>query len=231
MTDCFSSPHLNRFGLKRLSSGDCYGDKIGDVIHSENPFKRTRNSDFNSFTSGADQNGDSQNRSASNHPFKRTRNSDFNSFTSGTDQNGDSQNRSASNPFFPTAKCSTENILTESCRRILKAEFQHSSDQKDADILSLRSTLSHQDLIITQTQAAKAICEEENRILKRAVAIQDGRQKELTSQNHQLQAVLAQAAEHIANLERNSEELRKKIDREQFSFSHSNFGNRFPDVF
>ena len=207
MTDCFSSPRLNRFGMKRLSSSDRFTDKIGDVLHSENPFKRARNSDFNSFTtSGA--------------PFQ-----------SHVDQNGDPHNRPISNTFFPTAKCTVENNLTESCRRILKAEFQHSSDQKDADILSLRSTLSHQDLLITQSQAAKAICEEENRILKRAVAIQDGRQKELTSQNHQLQAVLAQAAEHIANLERGTEELRKKIDREQFSFSHSNFGNRFPDVY
>ena len=210
MTDCFPSPRLNRFGMKRLSSKDCFGDKIGDVLHSENPFKRARNSDFNSFTSGVDYISPPQ---------------------CNAEQMGDSHSRNISNTLHSATKCSAENNLTESCRRIFKAEFQQLSDQKDADILSLRSTLSHQDLIITQTQAAKAICEEENRILKRAVAIQDGRQKELTNQNHQLQTVLAQAAEHIANLERSSEELRKKIDREQFSFSHSNFGNRFPDVF
>jgi hypothetical protein len=45
-------------------------------------------------------------------------------------------------------------------------------------------------------------CLEDNKLLKKAVAIQDGRYKELASQFNQLQQLAAQAAEHIAQLER-----------------------------
>lgn len=53
--------------------------------------------------------------------------------------------------------------------------------------------------------------ENENRILKRAVAIQDSRQKEGQQQCEQLQAVLRSAAEHIAQLERANRQLLSEL--------------------
>ena len=55
---------------------------------------------------------------------------------------------------------------------------------------------------------------EENRILKRAVAIQDGRHRELQAQHEQLQAVLAAAAEHVHNLEQANAELAAQLQQQ-----------------
>ena len=43
---------------------------------------------------------------------------------------------------------------------------------------------------------------EDNKILKKAVNIQESRQRELTSYNRQLESTLEQAVEHIASLEK-----------------------------
>ena len=115
-------------------------------------------------------------------------------------------------------------------RCALRAEFQTLNDRKDSEILSLRASVQHQEIILFQTQAAKVVCEEENRILKRAVAIQDGRQKELVVQSQQLQNVLGQAAEHIANLESVNRELRIQLESNRGQYSFHSF-DRPPDVF
>lgn len=64
-------------------------------------------------------------------------------------------------------------------------------------------------------------CLEENKVLKKAVGIQDGRYRELASNYDQLQHVMAMAAEHIANLERSNRELSSQI-------SQMSYGNHFP---
>lgn len=63
---------------------------------------------------------------------------------------------------------------------------------------------------------------EENTILKRAVNIQENRMKELNQHNQQLQQILAQAAQRIAQLE-NAHDGRRDADEI--------FGHGPPDVF
>lgn len=226
MTDCFSSPPLNRFGVKRLSSGACFGENIGDFSQSRNPFKRSRNSD---------QSSPVFHETEFNLPPKNSDNM-VGAFYP-TDREPDNVHDRPIFSGLQIKNANRENDLDNSqidgYRKKLRTEFMSSLDQKDAEIFSLRSSISQQSLVLSQTQSGKTVCEEENRILKRAVTIQDGRQKELTYQNQQLQNVLAQAAEHITSLERINLELRSKLDqaRVQHTFSHSNFDNRFPDVF
>lgn len=226
MTDCFSSPPINRFGVKRLSSGACFGENIGEFPQARNPFKRSRNSDQSS----------SVVHGAEFSPLPKNSDEVTDAFCP-TDRELDGIRHRPTYSSAQTRSINPENGLQNShmdgCRKTLRTEFSSSLDQKDAEIFSLRSSMSQQSVLLLQSQSGKSVCEEENRILKRAVTIQDGRQKELTYQNQQLQNVLAQAAEHITNLERNNSELRTKLDqaRAQHSFSYSNFDNRFPDVF
>jgi hypothetical protein len=226
MTDCFSSPPLNRFGVKRLSSGACFGENIGEFSQTRNPFKRSRNSDQSS----------SVIHGTEFSPLPKNCDEVIGAFCP-TDRESDGirhrPNFNGAQTININHENGVENRQIDGCRKILRTEFLSSLDQKDAEIFSLRSSMTQQSALLSQTQSGKTVCEEENRILKRAVTIQDGRQKELTYQNQQLQNVLSQAAEHITNLERNNLELRTKLEqaRAQHSFSHSNFDNRFPDVF
>lgn len=226
MTDCFSSPPINRFGVKRLSSGACFVDNIGDFSQTRNPFKRSRNSDQSSLVvQGTEFSPLPKNSDELAGIFRLTDREPDGICHRPTFSGAQTRNINHENGL--------ENSQIDGCRKILRTEFSSSLDSKDAEIFSLRSSMSQQSALLSQTQSGKTVCEEENRILKRAVTIQDGRQKELTYQNQQLQNVLAQAAEHITNLERNNLELRTKLDqaRAQQTFSHSNFDNRFPDVF
>lgn len=79
---------------------------------------------------------------------------------------------------------------------------------------------------IGAVEAKSSKLNEENTILKRAVNIQENRMKELTQQNQQLQLVLAQAAQRIANLE-NGQGVWRSSDDTEPSFG----GHGPPDVF
>jgi hypothetical protein len=72
-------------------------------------------------------------------------------------------------------------------------------------------------------------CLEENRLLKKAVGIQDGRYRELSANYDQLQHVMGRAAQHIAMLEKKNEELSEQVHSMMFSGNNSNF--RPPDVY
>lgn len=53
---------------------------------------------------------------------------------------------------------------------------------------------------------------EENRILKKAVGIQENRLRELQNQQQNMQEIMNQAADYIANLERINASLRHRIE-------------------
>ena len=217
MTDCFSSPISTRFGIKRLSSGNCYTETNEDLSQTRNPFKKSRNScSYFPSTHEADHSSTVAVAGIESVGSLAT--------TRAGDQRGPSP---AANHLF-----NDENHM-ESYRRSIRSEFQCLLNQKDADIALLSSRISHQDILLAQSQAAKAVTEEENRILKRAVTIQDGRQKEQSHLNQQLQSLLTQAADHVANVERINAELRRKVDseRDHLNYPRSEFGSRFPDVF
>lgn len=74
------------------------------------------------------------------------------------------------------------------------------------------------------------VCLEEGRVLKRAVAIQENRYRELSSTHDQLQNVMRMAAEHIAKLENENRELNSLVSSFQYSGS-SGFPPGPPDVY
>ena len=53
--------------------------------------------------------------------------------------------------------------------------------------------------------------DEENKLFKRAIGIQEGRNREAGAQNQQLREALGQAIEHISNLERANNSLRDHL--------------------
>lgn len=71
--------------------------------------------------------------------------------------------------------------------------------------------LRSKDAELAQLREAHRRADEENHVLKRGVAIQSARQREACSQNHELQEVLARAAEHIHGLERLVQQLRAQV--------------------
>lgn len=100
-------------------------------------------------------------------------------------------------------------------------------DQEIAHITSENRNMSGRCLAMIQEHNA---CLDENRLLKKAVAIQDGRCRELTANNDKMQNVMAMAAQHIAQLEQKNEELSSQLSQMMFS-SNSSFPPRPPDVY
>lgn len=212
MTECFPSPPpFNCFGNKRLSSVSCYGENIGELSQSVHPFKRQRNSD--AVTMGEERVTPPRDAAV----LKRGR-------MASHDEQQEMPVRAMSH-HFPSLESQVEGI-----RAAVRAEYQAQAEQGERDMQVLRASLQQHEVALSQSQTARATCEEENRILKRAVAIQDGRQKELAGQNQQLQQVLAQAAEHVANLERVNRELRSKVESNRGQYSFHTY-DRPPDVF
>lgn len=68
---------------------------------------------------------------------------------------------------------------------------------------------------------------EENRILKRAVAIMEARQRDLMQQHQQYEGTMAAAQEHILMLERTNNQLRHLVESQNYS-NNSGFGNHRP---
>lgn len=118
----------------------------------------------------------------------------------------------------------------ESVVASIRMEHQMALARKDQEIAHLTNenrNMSGQRLAMIQEHNA---CLEENRLLKKAVAIQDGRCRELSANNDKMQHVMAMAAQHIAQLEQKNEELSSQLNQMMFS-SSSTFPPRPPDVY
>lgn len=225
MTECFPSPpQFNRFGCKRLASGNFYEDSIVDLSHSRNPFKRQKNCEINHATMASE-----ESRLASINDVDCLSSSGVILNRDGDEFHSRSPSSNLSTRNF-SQNHGSDNNLTEVCRAAVRAEFQLYMDQKDNAIAALTSSAQFHETALLESQTARGIYEEENRILKRGVAIQDGRQKELQGQNQQLQSVLLQAADHITNLERCNRELRMQLESGRGQYSFHSF-DRPPDVF
>jgi len=118
----------------------------------------------------------------------------------------------------------------ESVVQSIRMEHQMALARKDQEIQHITNenrSMSSQCVAMIQEHNA---CLEENRLLKKAVGIQDGRYRELSANYDQLQHVMALAAQHIAQLEKKNEELSSHLSNVMFS-SNNNFPPRPPDVY
>ena len=136
------------------------------------------------------------------------------------------------NPLSGLTASASEQIQRyhESVVQSIRMEHQMALVRKDQEIQHITNenrNMSAQCVAMIQEHNA---CLEENRLLKKAVGIQDGRYRELSGNYDQLQNVMALAAQHIAQLEKKNEELSSQLHNVMFS-SNNNFPPRPPDVY
>eukprot|EP01039_Chlorochromonas_danica_P000967 gene967-1049_t len=94
----------------------------------------------------------------------------------------------------------------------LKASHQVEMTQREAALTDLAASKLKLIADIQRLQSEKEASQQEGRLLKKAVAIQDGRQRELLSQNAQLQDCLRLALEKIAAYEQVNRSLQYEVN-------------------
>lgn len=90
--------------------------------------------------------------------------------------------------------------------RAHRAEFERVLQEKDTQLAALRSALE-------SAQAAQSKLEEDGRILKRAVAIQDAKSKEKDSMLAQMAGSLEQAHQAVRKLQQENFALRAHVSQ------------------
>ncbi len=99
----------------------------------------------------------------------------------------------------------------ESLMTSLKMEHQMNLEKKNQEINQIKALNNALIHSLDTTKKEHHIAMEENKLPKKAVAIQDGRNRELNTQNHELQNVLQLASQHIARLEENNRRLQSQL--------------------
>lgn len=97
--------------------------------------------------------------------------------------------------------------------------------KKNCEIEELNNEINRQSACVAQNTKLH----EENKILKKAVGIQEGRLRELNQQNCNLQSILTNAADYVSQLENTITSLR--IQLEGCSAKDFVMFPRPPDVF
>ena len=103
-------------------------------------------------------------------------------------------------------QCYHDSIITS-----LKMEQNIALEKKNREVTqmkTLNNALSHH---MEAMKKENGTLQDDNKLLKRAVGIQDNRNKELNTQNAQLQNVLQLAANHIAHLEEVNRNLQAQL--------------------
>ena len=104
----------------------------------------------------------------------------------------------------------------ESVTTSLKMEFQLALEKKNQELQQLQLANTALIASIENHRKEEARLLEESKVLKKAVAIQDNRNRDLQTQNQQLQNVLQLAAEHIAKLEESNRQLIAQMNTPNF---------------
>lgn len=95
----------------------------------------------------------------------------------------------------------------------IRSDFEKAIHEKTREMDDIRNKFNVAMEGFCSCQQQNVRLEEENKILKRAVAIQENRQKEQNNTNQQLRDALYQALEHIAGLERTNNNLKEMFRR------------------
>lgn len=101
----------------------------------------------------------------------------------------------------------------ESTISSMRSELDRVVHIKAQEVDDVRNKFNSAMECLCNCQQHNAKLDEENKILKRAVAIQENRQKEQTTVNQQLRDALYQALEHISGLERTNNSLKEMFRR------------------
>ncbi len=101
--------------------------------------------------------------------------------------------------------------------------------RKDEDVAQLSHENSQINFHCEELSSNQSRLIEENRILKRAVGIQDGKQRDLLQEMQEMRQIMDQAADHIGNLERANAILRQQVETQNYPDSY--LPNLPPDVY
>lgn len=115
----------------------------------------------------------------------------------------------------------------------MQTECQLLLSNKDEEMRRMKGDHDH---FAQQITGELHHCQEENKLLKRAILLQDGKLRDLTQQHNKLQQLASSAAEHIVRLEDKHRVLIDELNRIKFSsFNHGGMDFRHPppppDVF
>ncbi len=111
----------------------------------------------------------------------------------------------------------------------LLISFRENVSKKDEDVALLSHENSQMNLHCEELSSNQSRLIEENRILKRAVGIQDNKQRDLLQEIQQMRSIMDQAADHIGNLERANAMLRQQLESQNYPESY--LPNLPPDVY
>jgi hypothetical protein len=112
-----------------------------------------------------------------------------------------------------------------------RTEYEIMKNSKDAHIEQL---LQERQSLMECNQNLNSInikINDENKILKKAVNIQENRLKDLNNQNSTLQGIVSQAADYVVTLENTIVQLRQQLDRNTDISSNYIIPPRPPDVY
>ena len=87
----------------------------------------------------------------------------------------------------------------------------HMQTMYEAQLANLKKEMAQNNAEIQALRTKNNTLSEDNKILKRAVNIQESRQKEMASYNQELESTLRQAVDHIAGLEKVVQSLKSRM--------------------
>jgi hypothetical protein len=141
------------------------------------------------------------------------RSRDYNNNNNNNNNNGDEENVEPQHRRNVTLVERYE----KRCRRdkneesILNAARQEEFERKNIEIQELRQQIAELNEVLEKTHSDLKVFDEENKLLKRAVAIQNSREQRLNEKFAQHEEIMLQASIHIGNLEKHNIELRAQL--------------------
>ncbi|TDH68121.1 hypothetical protein CCR75_005424 [Bremia lactucae] len=111
----------------------------------------------------------------------------------------------------------------------IKAEYEQFIMKRDAEFQRLGQELEHSQERVAYQANDIVRLQSENKVLKRAVAIQNQQKEEVLSENNALKELATQAAEHMRRLEQANFTLRVHLQ----TSTNAGFGHQYqpPDVY
>mmetsp|Transcript_70431 Transcript_70431/g.138301 ORF Transcript_70431/g.138301 Transcript_70431/m.138301 type:complete len:209 (+) Transcript_70431:124-750(+) len=208
MTEVTRSPELY-LGKRRSADCDTHDIEVENPNHNIKRYRVTTKPNGLDGLRHGDEN--------SHHAFKRNKSGSF----------------AAMESVGPPSPANHQDQLEQYYQSVIasmKIEHQMALTRKDQETQQLNH--NNQQLMArcqAMTQEHNS-CLEEGRVLKRAVAIQESRFRELSATHEQLQNVMRMAAEHIAKLENENRELNSLVSSFQYG-GPSGFPPGPPDVY
>jgi len=182
---------------------------ISDEYYNNNRMKRSKYDDINELSPALIED-ELSNNIENNHIVgqkSKFRSRDYNN-NNGDEENVEPQHRRNVTLIERYEKRCRRDKNEES---ILNAARQEELERKNIEIQELRQQIAELNEVLEKTHSDLKVFDEENKLLKRAVAIQNSREQRLNEKFAQHEEIMLQASIHIGNLEKRNSELRAQL--------------------